>query len=146
MPALRGVFMGLFLLATALGIAGFGGPKARAFAAAYVGFVVFRSFWYYPYDRFLVTGLPMGFAAAALLGESLGRHSRAAAIFVGVLFVAWTGRGIESYLRFHTWHRLPENGAHTYRDDKELMRLQYEMQYTNFPLEGATSPCWREGA
>lgn len=137
LPPLRGLFMGIFVLSMALGIAGFGGPRARWFSLAYVGFVVFRSFWYYPYDRFLVSGLPMGFAAMALLGESFSRRGRGPALVAAIVFAVWVGRGAENFLRYHTYHRLPENGAHSYRDDRELDRLQYQMQYTSFPLEGA---------
>lgn len=134
---LRAVWMAIWLGSIAFAAIGFGGPRARRFAIAYLGFMVFRSFWYYPYDRFLVTGLPMGFASMALLGQHLAERSRAAAWAVGILFVAWVARGTENYVNYHAYHRIPENGTHSYRDDAECNRLQYLMQYTRFPLEGA---------
>ncbi len=135
LPALRVLWICLWLGMIVAGLVGVGGARGRWFAVAYLGFVVFRSLWYYPYDRFLVTGLPMGFAACALVFEGIASRGRPWAIAAGCVAVLWIGRGLEAYLQFSTYSRLNEVSQHFYRDDLEVQRLRDQMEFTSFPLD-----------
>jgi hypothetical protein len=134
-PGIATAWLFLWLAAIAAGLLGMGGRLGVVFACAYLGFVVFRSFWYYPYERFLVVGLPMGFAAAALAGEGLARHGRIAASVVGILFVAWVGRGLDNILLHHRFYRWGEMGTHSYADEDEMVRLRRQLEFSTFPVE-----------
>ncbi len=136
-PLFKLFWLILWIGTAVLGLVGAGGARGRRFALAYIGFVAFRSFWYYPYDRFLATGLPMGFAAAALVVEGAARRGRVLAWIAGLLAALWIARGAESVLRYHSVYRVAENSAHHYRDDKESDRVRYQTDLTFLPLEGA---------
>ncbi|MFN0206752.1 MAG: hypothetical protein ACKVS6_10630 [Planctomycetota bacterium] len=116
---------------------GFVGKLAQRFSIVFIGFIIFRSFWYYPYDRFLITGLPIGFGAMALMAESITKRSRWGAVVGTALVFIWCARSIDQYMKYHMYERVPENGAHSYRDDFEVARLQWQMEKMYFPLEGA---------
>ncbi|MBL8695680.1 MAG: hypothetical protein JNJ88_16430 [Planctomycetes bacterium] len=120
----------------AVAIGGFGGSRARIFALSYIGFVAFRSFWYYPYERFLITGLPMAFAAAAIITDVAWSKSKWAGWLCWAFALIWVARGAESISRFHKVRRHAENGTHSMRDDDELARLRMQLGFTTFPLEG----------
>ncbi|MBI3820183.1 MAG: hypothetical protein HY286_15925 [Planctomycetes bacterium] len=127
------IFFGFGILAAALDLVG---KQAQRFAIAFVGFIVFRSFWYYPYDRFLITGLPIAFAALALGAEWMLKQGRVWSIVGLTLVLFWVGRSTESYLHYHKLERVPENATHTYRDELETQRLQHEMDLQWYPVEG----------
>jgi hypothetical protein len=135
--ALLGLWVVIYCGSVLFSAFGFGGKLAQRYAIVFIGFIVFRSFWYYPYDRFLITGLPIGFAAMALMAEHFVKLSRWGTVVGTLMVVIWCARSMDSYLRYHTFERVPENGAHTYRDDVELDRVLYQMTFTSFPLEGA---------
>lgn len=131
--ALWVIILGTAVLVPALDLIG---KPARRFAIAFFGFIVFRSFWYYPYDRFLVTGLPIGFAAMALGADWLReRGGVVAKISVFIVFF-WAIRATECYLHYHKYERVQENGTHTYQDDVEKDRLTFQVDFTWFPVEG----------
>lgn len=127
----------LWLGAIVAGLFGAGGKAGVVFSASYLGFVAFRSLWYYPYDRFLVTGLPMGLAAAVLVGETVARRGRLWRVVVGVLFVAWVGRGIDFCVSYHRYFRRSEVSVHSYADPEETRRLEPQLELTFLPLENA---------
>lgn len=133
---LLAIWMVLFGIAILMAAADLLGKLAQRCAIAFIGFIIFRSFWYYPYDRFLVTGLPMAFAAMALGADYLKNRGGWFSVLGVMLVVCWTARSTENYLQYHKYARIPENGTHTYRDDTELIRLQFQMDYTWFPAEG----------
>lgn len=134
---LRAVWMTIFGAGIVVPVFGLVGSLAQKCAIAFIGFIVFRSFWYYPYDRFLITGLPIGFCALALVADWI-RERRGLIAHLGCALVfIWVARSVDINLKYHIFERVQENQAHSYCDRTEGVRAMDQMDRTWFPVEGA---------